>query len=287
MPTVRRRFLFLVTLVTAGLLFGSQAHAEEPPTHQRGPAPTAASIAAEQGPFTISQASISGSDAEGFGGADIYYPTDTSQGRFGAVAMSTGFIAQRSSLKWLAARLASHGFVVVNINTKTRGDQPAHRGRQLLAALDQATQDGRVRDRIDPGRLAVLGYSLGGGGALEAGRLRPSLKAAVPLTPWSTTLSFPENRVPTMIIGAELDTVAPVDLQAKPFYRSLPDSPGKAYLELDDATHFAPFFANSTMAKYSVAWLKLFVDDDQRYRRFVCPGPAHDRSVSDYRNTCS
>ena len=274
-------------LVATGVLLGPGANAAEPSPYQRGPAPTSTSIEASRGPFTTSQVSVSALSANGFGGGDIYYPTDTSQGTFGAVAIAPGFTARKSSMAWLASRLASHGFVVFNIDTNTTSDQPASRGRQLLAALDQLTRDSRVSGRIDPTRLAVMGHSMGGGGTLEASRSRPSLQAAVPLTPWNVTKTWSGNQVPTLVVGAEQDTVASVASHAQPFYRSLPSSPGKAYLELDGASHFAPNLSNTTIAKYSLSWLKLFVDNDERYRQFVCPGPTGDRNVSEYLNTCS
>ena len=46
--------------------------------------------------------------------------------------------------------------------------------------------------------------------------------------------------MPTLIIGAENDTVAPVASHSKPFYTSLPATLDKAYLELNGASHFAP-----------------------------------------------
>ena len=75
--------------------------------------------------------------------------------------------------------LASHGFVVIGIETNSRNDFDTARGTQLLAALDYLTQQSPVRNRVDPNRLAVAGHSMGGGGALSAAIRRPSLKAAV------------------------------------------------------------------------------------------------------------
>ena len=254
---------------------------------QRGPAPTTQSIEALRGPFATAQTAVSSVSVSGFGGGDIYYPTDTSAGTFGAVAIAPGFTASRSSMAWLAPRIASQGFVVFNIDTLTRNDQPASRGRQLLAALDYLTTRSSVRTRIDTTRLAVMGHSMGGGGTLEAAASRPSLQAAIPLTPWNLTKSFSRVTVPTMIVGAENDTIASVTSHSEPFYRSLPESPGKAYLELNGASHFAPNTSNTTIAKMSVSWLKLFVDNDERYRQFVCPGPNAGAAVQEYRNTCS
>ncbi|WP_438872437.1 bis(hydroxyethyl) terephthalate hydrolase [Paractinoplanes maris] len=274
-----------VTMAVGGVTLVPSAQAATNP-FERGPAPTLSSIQATRGSFAVSQTSVSSLTASGFGGGDIYYPTSTSAGTFGAVAIAPGYTASKSSMAWLAPRLASQGFVVFNIDTLTRSDQPASRGRQLLAALDYLTQRSTVRTRIDATRLAVVGHSMGGGGTLEAAKSRPSLQAAVPLTPWNTDKTWPEVQTPTLVIGAESDSVAPVSSHSIPFYNSLPSSLDKAYLELNNASHFAPNSSNTTIAQYSISWLKRFVDNDVRYDQFLCPAPRVSTSISDYRDTC-
>jgi hypothetical protein len=192
-------------------------------------------------------------------------------------------------MSWLGHRLASQGFVIFTIDTNSRYDQPASRGDQLLAALDYLVEDSTsaVRNRIDPSRLAVMGHSMGGGGVLEASADRPSLKAGIPLTPWNLDKSWGEVTVPQLIVGAESDSVASVSSHAIPFYESLSGNLDKAYLELNNASHFAPNSNNTTIAAYSISWLKRFVDDDTRYDQFLC-GPNHEANsaISDYRSTC-
>jgi predicted dienelactone hydrolase len=276
------RITVIATMVAGGLVGASSAQAASP--FQHGPDPTDALLEASRGPFATSQQSVS-SLVAGFGGGIIYYPTTTSEGTFGAVAISPGYTATWSSLAWLGPRIASHGFVVIGIETNTLFDQPASRGDQLLAALDYLVEDSSVRNRIDPNRLAVAGHSMGGGGTLEAAADRPSLQAAVPLAPWNLDKTWSEVQVPTLIIGGENDTVAPVSTHSIPFYTSIPSSSEKAYLELDGASHFFPQTTNTPMAKQMVAWLKRFVDDDTRYDQFLCPGPSG-LQIEEYRNTC-
>nr|WP_229805655.1 alpha/beta hydrolase [Microbispora rosea] len=271
----------VVLALSGGLLTAPAAHAAV-----HGPDPTDALLEASRGPYATAQIDVSALAVSGFGGGTIYYPTTTSEGTFGGVAIAPGYTADKSSLAWLAARLASHGFVVFNIDTLTRLDQPDSRGRQLLAALDYLTQRSSVRSRVDASRLGVMGHSMGGGGTLEAAVSRPSLRAAVPLTPWNLDKTWPEVRTPTLIIGADLDTIAPVLTHAEPFYASLPSTLDKAYLELNNATHFAPNITDTTIGKYAVAWMKRFIDDDTRYNRFLCPGPSWSLSVEEYRSTC-
>lgn len=289
-PTVPARVRGRVLTATLALLTGAAALAPAAPAtaagYERGPDPTTATLDASRGPFAVSEERVYSWRASGFGGGDIYYPTARDQGTFGVVAISPGYTAGRSSMAWLASRIASHGFVVINIDTITRSDQPASRGRQLLAALDHVTSSSGVRDRVDAGRQAVVGHSMGGGGSLAAASSRPTLRAAVPLTPWNLTKNWSSLQVPTLIVGAENDSVASVRTHAEPFYESLPANLPKAYLELNNATHFAPNTTNSTIGRYTVAWLKRYVDEDQRYTQFLCPPPAPSSAIEEYRATC-
>lgn len=239
---------------------------------QVGPDPTSAGLNASEGAFAISSASVL--LARGFGGGTIYYPSTA--GRYGVVAISPGFTATQSSIAWLGRRLASHGLVVITINTNTTLDQPASRATQLMAALSHVVNDASstVRSRVDSTRLAVAGHSMGGGGALIAAENNPSLKASLPLTPWNLTSSFNQVRVPTLIVGADGDSVASVVSHARPFYASLPSSTFKAYAELNLASHFTPNSTNTPIGRYGVAWMKRFVDADARYSPFLC-GAAH------------
>ncbi|MFI0236711.1 alpha/beta hydrolase family protein [Streptomyces sp. NPDC016845] len=281
----------LATLLAIGGLATSQAvTAQAAPTadnpYERGPAPTTSSIEALRGPYSVSQTSVSSLSVSGFGGGTIYYPSSTADGTFGAIAVSPGFTAYQSSISWLGPRLASQGFVVFTIDTNTTLDQPDSRGRQLLSALDYLTQQSSVRGRIDSSRLGVMGHSMGGGGTLEAAKSRTSLQAAIPLTGWNTDTTWPEVRTPTLVVGADGDTIAPVATHSEPFYRNLPSSLDKAYLELRGATHFTPNSSNTTIAKYSISWLKRFIDNDTRYEQFLCPLPSASLTIAEYRGNC-
>ncbi|WP_229073448.1 dienelactone hydrolase family protein [Actinoplanes sp. DH11] len=275
--------LFASLAVAAAILVAPAPAAAANP-YERGPAPTNASIEASRGSFAIAQTTVARTSR--FGGGTIYYPTSTTAGTFGAVAISPGFTATQSSVAWLGPRLASQGFVVITINTLSTLDQPDSRGTQLLAALDYLTGQSTVRTRIDAARLGVMGHSMGGGGSLAAARTRPALQAAVPMTPWHGTKSWGTVRVPTMIIGAENDTVAPVTSHSEPFYTSMSSAPDKAYLEVNNASHSAPTEGgNVTVAKYALSWLKRFIDNDTRYDQFLCPAPTGS-TIQEYRATC-
>jgi dienelactone hydrolase len=285
---VRRTLTRLATLTLAATLAGTGLATATPAgaaanPYERGPAPTLASIQAARGPFATAELAVQNAQP-GFGGGRIYYPTDTSQGTFGAVAILPGFLSSWGDHQWLGHRLASQGFVVIGINTLGPFDQPPARGDQALAALDNLVRDPRVSSRVDPTRLAVAGWSMGGGGSLNAAAKRPTLKAAIPYAPWETTKNWSQVRVPTLVIGGEGDTIAPETTHAEAFYASLGGE--KVYVELNDGGHLFPFFENVTQAQYMISWLKRWVDSDTRYDQFLCPGPAAGGTINEYRNTC-
>ena len=272
--------------VIAGGITAAPVQAQNP--HERGPEPTEESVTATRGHLDTDTERVSSLRASGFGGGTIYYPTDTSEGTYGGVVVAPGYTAGQSSMSWYGHRLASQGFVVFTIDTNTRFDQPNSRGRQIEAALDHLVEDSSVTDVVDEDRLAVMGHSMGGGGTLAAADSRPELRAAIPLTPWHLSTRWSSVQVPTLVIGAENDVTASVRTHAIPMYESLDSNLDSAYLELRNASHFAPNVSNTTIAKYSLSWLKRFVDDDVRYEQFLCPPPdtGFGTDFSDYRDSC-
>jgi dienelactone hydrolase len=280
------------SLMVATLTLSTLAAAQ----YQKGPDPTTSALE-RTGPFATRTTTVSRLSTGGaFGGGTIYYPTTA--GSYGAIAVSPGFTAYQSSISWIGTRLASHGFVVITIDTNTTSDQPDSRGRQLKAALDRVVSLSRsssspIYNKVDSSRLAVSGHSMGGGGTLAAARDNPSLKAAVPLAPWHTTKSFSRLSVPTLIIGGQIDVIAGVSLHSIPFYNSLPGSTKKAYMELSGADHFFPQYPSNypLVGKYMISWMKRFVDGDPRYSPFLC-GSQHQgdlglfSSISSYRENC-
>lgn len=273
--------------VVIGLLTGTVATVPASAAgnpYERGPAPTLASVAATRGTFATAQLSVP--PGNGFNGGAIYYPTDTTLGTWGAVAIVPGYTARFADEEaWMGPWLASFGFVVIGVETNSRTDYDTARGTQLLAALDYLTQKSPVRDRVDRNRLAVVGHSMGGGGALVAAERRPSLKAAVGLAPFMPSGNLATDRVPTMIMGGTKDpTVTPAYLNG--LYSTVPSTTESAYLQLAGADHLVYTKANTREMRILIPWLKTFVDADTRYTQFLCPRLADSTGISTYRGTC-
>jgi dienelactone hydrolase len=277
-----------VLVMVASLLSAVPAGAATPANpHERGPDPTDEGLASALGPFGHTSITVPDRRTPGFGAATIYHPTGTGHRTFGAVAVVPGFTGTQLSIRWYGALLASHGFVAITFDTTTLLDQPAARSTQLLAALDHLVSPASpVAGMVDPRRLAVMGHSMGGGGAIQATARRTSIKASVALTPWHLTKSWPGVRTPTLVIGARNDLTAPVAVHARLLYAGLPATIDKAYAELRRTGHFVPVTFDPTVARLSVAWLKRFVDDDRRYDHFLCPPPTDVVTFTRYAATC-
>jgi len=258
----------------------------------RGPDPTEAILEASSGPFAVD--SFRPSSTPGFGAGTIWYPSNTDEGPFAAIAVAPGFTGGESTIDWLGPRLASHGFVVITISTSSLFDFPDSRASQLLAALDAVAAESNgispISGLVDPDRKGLSGHSMGGGGTLIATESDPSIDAAVPLAPWNPNTNFSGIDQPTLIVACENDTVAPVDQHASPFYESISTSVDKAFVEIDGASHFCPLSDNAqedTLGKLIVSWMKRFLDQDTRYTPFLCgPDQEADPDISEFRDTC-
>ncbi|MER5448396.1 dienelactone hydrolase family protein [Streptomyces sp. NPDC002766] len=285
MKLLRPRALMAFLAVVTSIALAAPVHAASGNPYQRGPDPTESSVTAVTGPFAVSSVAVPAGSGPGFNDGTIYYPTDTSQGTFGAVVIMPGFFAVQGQIAWYGPRLASQGFVVMTMDSNALWDFPSDRSRQQLAALNYLTTKSPVKSRIDPNRLALMGWSMGGGGTLESAAANPSLKAAIPLAPWDITNPGDQISVPTMIFGADGDTVAPVSTFTRPAYDALTNAHDKAFVELKGADHFTFASPNTTVAKYSISWLKRFVDNDTRYDQFLCPIPNDPNTVA-FEGTC-
>lgn len=266
-----------VRLLTAAVLCCAASVAGVAQAQVHGPDPTVKSLEAEAGPYAVASAKVG--SPTGYGAGTVYYPTTRTEGQFGVVVLAPGFLAIQNYYKWLAERVASHGFVVVTVNFNSIFDQPDARGVQMGKALQQVVSLSRTMAApyygvVDANRQAAMGHSMGGGGTLVVARDNPSLKAAVALAPWHTTKTWSSLQVPTLVLSDEKDSIATNSAHSIPFYQSFDAVLPSAYIELAGADHLCGIQISATkcktsLAKYSVAWLKRFVDGDTRYTPFV------------------
>jgi len=254
--------------------------------YQRGPDPTVAGIEASRGPFATKQMSVA--PGHGFNGGGVYYPTDTSQGTWGALAIVPGYTALCAQEEaWMGPWLSSFGFVVICVETNSRTDGADARAAELLAGLNWLTTRSPVKAEVDPNRLSVLGHSAGGAGAIIAAEHQPSLKAMIGLAPGfpGNGLSMATDTVPTLVIGGQNDTVVTPSYLSN-LYATLPGTTQSAFAQIAGADHVYYTRPNNVEMKLLIPWLKVFVDSDTRYTQFLCPALPDPSTVSVYQPKC-
>jgi dienelactone hydrolase len=254
--------------------------------YQRGPDPTLASIEATRGTFATAQQNVA--PGNGFNGGVVYYPTDTSQGTWGALAIVPGFSALCANEEaWMGPWLSSFGFVVLCIETNSRSDGSDARATELLAGLDWLTTQSPLKGQIDPNRLSILGHSAGGAGAVMAAERRPSLRAMIGLAPGmpGSGLSMATDTVPSLIIGGQNDAVVTPSYLSN-LYSTLPSTTQSDFAQIAGADHVYYTHPNNVQMKLMIPWLKVFVDSDTRYTQFLCPALPDPSTISIYQPKC-
>jgi alpha-beta hydrolase superfamily lysophospholipase len=241
-----------------------------------GPYPDRAFLDAPSGPMPVTNAKITA--PVGFGAGTVYFPRASSEGPFALVAITPGLLEKQANINWLAPLLASHGFVVVTVDTKGIFDLAASRSAQTQAAIQQviklsANTGSAFAGLVDPARVGVMGHATGS--SLGTALANPQLLASIPLAPASATKDYAATKVPTMIVSCQNDQVAPVKTHANKFYDSLAASLPKALVEIkaggNACTNSSTSAANKELiGKYAVSWLKRFLDKDTRYSAILC-----------------
>jgi hypothetical protein len=235
--------------------------------------PTEASLTTE-GPYVVQSYSLGFALGPDFPGGTIWHPTNA-EPPFASIAIVPGFLSPRVLIEGWGPFLASHGIVTFTIDTNAPGDQPAQRSRALLNALESlraehTRADSPLSGKLDNARQAVGGWSMGGGGTLITANGHPELKAAIAMCSWSPGGRYSSNRVPTLLFASAGDPLA--GGQSQGFYDSIPDATPKILFEWGLGDHLlanAPMGAGGQVGRFALSWLKVFLEDDERYRPFL------------------
>ncbi|MGB5070959.1 MAG: T9SS type A sorting domain-containing protein [Flavobacteriales bacterium] len=212
-----------------------------------------------------------------YSGATLYYPTDATP-PFASIAMVPGFISFQSSIQDWGPFLASHGIVAMTLGTNSLFDDPYDRRDALLDAIVTITEENTrsgspLVGNLDLDRMAVGGWSMGGGGAQLAATADPTLKAVMALCPWldsQTTAAELDHPVPVLIFSAENDVIAPPAQHADIHYNLTPETTSKLIFEIENGDHEvanSPTGGQGYVGKIGLSWLKHFLIDDACY----CP----------------
>ncbi|MFH9066095.1 discoidin domain-containing protein [Streptomyces coeruleorubidus] len=240
------------------------------------PDPTTASLEAANGPLTTATYTVT--NPSGYGSGTVTYPT--ASGSYPGIVLMPGYQGTQQNLQWLAPRLASWGFVVINVGTNTLTDDPESRGRQITAAGTQLLALGNAPGNPLSGKLngtlGATGHSMGGGGVMAALRDDPRFRAGVPTAPYHPNGNFSAVTEPTFFMTCQSDSVAHGNSYAVPWYNSMSQAE-KLYIEVP-GDHLCPMTGYGNKAKqgkWMVSFFSLWLRADTRFSPFLC-GPARD-----------
>jgi dienelactone hydrolase len=255
----------------------------------RGPMPTVES-ASKAGPYQVKSITTGYTKEPGYAEGTLYWPVDA-QPPFASVAVVPGFASVQAQIQEWGPFLASHGIVAMTLGTNSVLDQPPQRATALLDALKtiraENTREGsELKGKLDVNRQAVIGWSMGGGGALLAAESTPELKAAISLAGWNPGYDYGKVQVPALLFAAKGDLLA--GGQSQGFFTTLPESLPKLLYESSNNTAFfgghdtfnSPHTLEGLVGRFGLSWLKVFLEGDERYRPFLKEKPA---DATDYR----
>jgi pimeloyl-ACP methyl ester carboxylesterase len=199
-----------------------------------------------------------------------YWPTNLgSQNRKHPVVLwGNGTFLNPTNYDGLLRHLASHGFIVGAANTSN-----AASGQEMLAGLDNLTTFNSdpaspFYQKVDLARVAAMGHSQGGGGAINAGA-DARVDTVVAIQPWLGTDSGLHG--PTLYLAGEADTlISPASVLAK--YNGQGTRIPAAYAELAGADHLQPIGNGNGYRGPVTAWLRWQLMGDRNARdQFVGP----------------
>lgn len=241
----------------------------------RGEVPT--SLTSADGPYATTSYSLAGVGC-------IYHPTDA-EPPFSAVAIADGFggaggcgaFAQTSG--W-GPFYASHGIVTMIVET-LGGDQPMTRGMKLLGGI------AGLKDENDnpmsaiygqlAGRYGTSGFSMGGGGTTYAASDDPTLLSSVAIMAWTPTgLGV---TVPTLFTCGSSDGLAGCATHGGPAYDEMPPETSKMMVTVTSGHNGQPSAGSNMQGAWGLAFQKLFLDGDERWRAVLLSGSYDDTNI--------
>mgnify|MGYP001157438891 FL=1 len=238
------------------------------------------------GPYNV--LSIDESDGirngQDYNGATIFYP-EGNQVNLASIVFVPGYSNTQFTIQNWGLFLASYGIVTMTIGTNTLLDSHIQRKDALLDALITIKQE-NVRsssplyNSLDTLKLAVGGFSKGGGGAQLAASIGQNIKAVIALYPWLENISAVDldHDVPVLIVSGNLDIIAPPTLHADIHYMYTPETTKKLKYEIAFATHdplSGPNAGSGEVGKKTLSWLQTFLLGDSCFCPYLLDTPSN------------
>lgn len=251
-----------------------------------------------KGPYNVRSYKLPGSYVTLPATARVYYPANA-EPPYSGIVFCPPFMSKQIAFAAWGPWFASHGMVLVTMDTTTIFDQVTARDNQqwrvVKALRKENTRLGSpLRGKLDTDKIGIMGWSMGGGASwINAGKHRDELKTVLSLaghnmTAWYNTDIYswysPEElldaayasgrliKIPALLLNGALDTTILGGLgQSDGVYRSISNTPKiLCVLGLDGHFDWAyPTQAGRGVAALVLAFEKTFLDGDTRWAPYI------------------
>ncbi|MET0343736.1 MAG: hypothetical protein ABW252_22170 [Polyangiales bacterium] len=214
-------------------------------------------------------------------GATVYHPTSGTP-PYSAIVFCPPFTGSQPMYAAWGPFFASHGIIMVTMDTRTTGDSVDSRAGQQQQVVDlmikENTGSGPLAGKIDTSRIGVTGWSMGGGATWISASVKQGLKTAMSLAGHNMTAINPAARggslkIPTIIFNGSTDaTILGGMGQSSGVFRAIPNPTPKVIYEVSTAGHFSwgsPQQASNDVAVLALAFQKAYLDGDLRWTQFI------------------
>lgn len=222
------------------------------------------------------------------GGATVYYPT-TAEPPYSLLVFTPPYTGTQSWYRDWGPFFASHGIVMVTMDSRTTLDSVDSRASQQKEVLDamkgENTRYGSpLRGNLDTSRFGATGWSMGGGATWINSAEYAGLKTAMSfaghnLSAIDLDSKGRNTRIPTILFNGALDTTYLGGLgQSDGVYSNIPYGVPKLFYEASNVGHMTwggPEDANRYVGQLALAFQKTFLDGDTRWARFLDRPPLY------------
>ena len=186
---------------------------------------------------------------------EIYYPSDisgknaalseTTGEKFPVLCFGHGYQMSWDTYKYIRESLVPHGFIIAFPKTE-KELFPSHLDFAIDIAfiIDELLESAKDPSSIFYNRVdsmnCAMGHSMGGGSAILAARLSPSIRSLAVLAPLNTQPSSidaaAELYIPSLIFAGKNDCVTRPEVHQIPIYSNL-KSPSKIIITIRGGSH--------------------------------------------------
>ena len=228
----------------------------------------------------------------GYQSARVSYPCGLKNANYPATTLTGGFINTKDQMYWLADHLTSQGFIVITMTpTNILGTPPiwatAHKAGITTLKNEMSRSSSPIRGKVDLSKLGIMGFSMGGGGALlAAADLKTQIKTAVPLAPFLTRApNYSDITAKTFVMAGASDTTANSSSVAS-YYQTLPTAITRALATYRGATHLDWIGSGNKTRQVRfktmiTSWLKVHLVGDSAYATYLdVDGVEHKKQIA-------